>query len=75
MYIELANCTDHLLQEIANPKMTRRDVAKSYLLAMVSSEATDWAAVNRAIIDRWSESALAYIKRLAWSGAFFAVLA
>ncbi|MHC4648888.1 MAG: hypothetical protein ACYTBJ_25830 [Planctomycetota bacterium] len=72
MHIELADCTGHLLGEIGNRKMTRRDVAQSYRLAMASSEATDWAEVNRAIIDRWSESALVYIKRQAWSGRCFA---
>jgi hypothetical protein len=72
MYIELANCTNHLLGEIGNRKMTRRDVAQSYRLAMASREPTDWSTVNAAIIERWSESALVYIKRQAWSGRCFA---
>lgn len=67
-HVELANCTIYLLDEITNRHMHRRDVAQSYALAMKSSEATDWALVNQAIIKRWSKSGLAYIKRQAWSG-------
>ena len=66
--IELGNCTNHLLHEIADPKMTRHDVAKSYALAMKSSEDTDWARVNRAILARWSQYAVEWIKGQAWSG-------
>jgi len=72
MRIELGNCTNHLLAEIADHGFVRRDVAKSYRLAMQSSEPVDWAAVNAAIIARWSLSALEYIKRMAWSGRCFA---
>jgi hypothetical protein len=68
MSFELANCTNHLLHEIADRTMKRRDVAQSYALAMRSSETTDWVQVNAAIIKRWSQSALVYIKEQAWSG-------
>ena len=71
MSLELANCTNHLLSEIADPAMKRRDVAQSYALAMRSSETTDYARVNAAIIKRWSRSALVFIKELAWSGKCF----
>ena len=70
--VELGNCTDTLLREIADPKLYRRDVAQTYRLAMQSREATDWPRVNRAIIARWSVSALEYIKAQAWSGRCFA---
>ncbi len=35
---------------------------------MQSSEPTDWGAVNRAIIERWSMSGLLKVKRLAHKG-------
>ena len=68
MKIELICCTRVLLDEIANKAVKRRDIAKTYALALRSSEETDWPKVNRAIIDRWSVSGLEYIKNLAWSG-------
>ena len=71
MRVELANCTTTLLQEIADNRMKRRNVAKTYALALKSSEPTDWSAVNAAIIQRWSRSGLEWIKRMAWSGKAF----
>ncbi len=68
---ELMDCTRVLLEEIADPQMKRKDVAKTYALALRSSYKTDWAVVNRAIIDRWSTSALEWIKQQAWSGKCF----
>ena len=68
--LELANCEATLLQEIAITELKRKDIAKTYALAMRSSEcdSIDWAKVNQAIVKRWSIYALDYIKRLAWSG-------
>jgi hypothetical protein len=73
MPFELADCEAHLLREIADPAMKRKDVAQSYALAMKSSErdSVDWGKVNRAIIARWSQSALNWIKEQAWSGKCF----
>ena len=71
MRLELCNCTRVLLDEIAMPEMKRKDVAKTYALAIRSSEAVDWSRVNRAIIDRWSFHALNWIKEQAWSGKCF----
>ena len=71
MSLELANCTNHLLREIADPAMKRRDVAQSYALAIRSQETTDYARVNAAIVARWSLSALVFIKRQAHSGRCF----
>jgi len=71
MTFELANCTAHLLQEISDPTMGRIDVAQSYALAIKSSEDTNWKVVNAAIIERWSRSALGYIKYLAHTGRCF----
>lgn len=69
---ELADCTNTLLREIADRQFKRRDVAKTYALALRSSELVDWGRVNCAIITRWSPSGLEYIKRLAWNGKAFA---
>jgi hypothetical protein len=66
MRIELMCCEAVLLQEIANKRFKRNDIALTYYLAMRSGERVDWATVNRAIMDRWSESALRYIKTRAW---------
>jgi hypothetical protein len=73
MRIELADCQGVLLDEIADPKMKRLDVAKTYCLALRSSErdTIDWTKVNEAIIARWSKSALLWIKERAWSGKCF----
>ena len=70
---ELVNCTRTLLHEIGHKEAKRLDIAKTYALALRSSEAStmDWRAVNEAIIERWSMSALEWIKKLAWSGKCF----
>jgi hypothetical protein len=59
-----------LLHEIANGAK-RKSVAMTYALALRSREQTDWARVNQAIVDRWSLSALEWIKQQAWSGGCF----
>ena len=68
--VELSNLEGLLLEEIADNRIKRKSVAKTYCLALQSSE-IDWQKVNEAIISRWSVSALEYIKRLAWSGKAF----
>lgn len=55
-----------LLSEIADKRMKREDVALSYALAIRGGEEIDWSKVNQAIIDRWSFSALKWIKEYAW---------
>jgi hypothetical protein len=67
--IELANCEQQLLEEIANPQMKREDVAQTYGLTLMSSECerVDFAKVNAAISQRWSRSALKWIKDRAWN--------
>lgn len=69
--IELALCTDVLLDEISKKESKQKDIAQTYALALKSSEETDWAKVNRAIIERWSKHALVQIKKMAWSGSCF----
>ena len=71
MRMELAGCTQMLLDEIARKEFKRKDIAKTYALALRSSEQTDWARVNAAIVARWSQSALVWIKEQAWSGKAF----
>lgn len=65
-HIELAGPQGQLLDEIANPKATRDGVALTYALALRTPSQVDWPTVNRAIVARWSYSALDYIKRRAW---------
>jgi len=69
--IELANCTRTLLDEIADKDFKQRSIARTYALALRSSERVDWQTVNMAIIERWSISGLERIKKLAWSGRCF----
>ena len=71
MRIELCNCQQILLDEIADKSFKRKDVSKTYALALRSSEDVDWKFVNKAIIKRWSYNALNYILELAWSGKCF----
>lgn len=63
---ELADCTNLILGEIADSGMKQKDIAMSYALALQSSEKTDWAKVNQAIVERWSVSGLERIKTQAW---------
>lgn len=72
--VEMADCENVLLREISAKECKRRDIAQSYALALRSSEAKtmDWGKVNRAIVARWSPSALNWIKEQAWSGKCFA---
>ena len=51
--------------------LDRKDIAKTYAMALRSSWPTDWAKVNQMIIERWSLSGLEYIKNLAHSGECF----
>jgi len=62
---------ENLLSELDDKTTTRKDVAKSYALLMKHGHNPDWEIINKAIIDRWSISALNYIKDLAWSGKAF----
>ncbi len=63
-----ASLEDHLYEAIGDPKATRDDVAALYALGLRRSviEESNWAKINQAIIDRWSMSALRYVKEKAW---------
>jgi hypothetical protein len=64
--VQLACCTETLVSEIKFRESTRKDIALTYALALVSEEKTDWATVNKAARERWSMSGLEFIKRHAW---------
>ena len=66
--IVLADPEGYLLEEIANPAMKRLDVAKTYRLILASGDQdrVNWRTVNTAVIDRWSVSALEWIKNWVW---------
>lgn len=66
MKVELCNCTNVLLGEIADRQFTQKSVALTYAMALASSNPTDWAKVNAAIIQRWSRSGLVRLKTMAW---------
>ena len=57
---QLCCCEDTMLQEIADVRLHRQDIAQTYRLAMESDERSrmDWGKVNRAIIERWSVAGL-----------------
>lgn len=71
MYIELVDCENSLLREIGDKAFTRDDVALTYAMTLRSSErdSVNWGKVNGAISDRWSRSAVLYIKEKAWKMA------
>ena len=58
-----------VLRRIADKSMTRDDVAGAYAMALQASGFVPWPTLNRAIINRWPESALHYIKDEAWKRA------
>jgi hypothetical protein len=66
MRIELADCTNTLLAELAMEECKQRHIAETYALAIASSEDVDWKTVNKAIADRWSRSGLERVKKMAW---------
>jgi hypothetical protein len=51
-------------------KLTLREVAHAYAMVMVFSALAgvqvDWKPIHQAILDKWSHSGLAYIRKRAW---------
>ena len=70
MKMEMANVEGVIRSEI-EAGLTRKQIAQSYRLGLMSSFKTDWAAVNKLILQRWSPSGLEWIKKQAWSGKCF----
>jgi hypothetical protein len=66
MYVEMVDPQRVMLDEIADRRLTRDDVAMTYAFALRQANEVDFAVVNRAIMDRWSIAALRYIKDKAW---------
>lgn len=66
MRVELVDPEGVLLEEIADKRLKREDVALSYAFAIRQGEKLDWRKINEAIIERWSPSALKWIKTRAW---------
>ncbi len=64
--VELVNPDRVILEEIAMPKMTRNSVALTYAFCLRQRDDVDFGKINRAILSRWSFSALDYIKARAW---------
>lgn len=55
-----------ILDEVADPRKKRNDIALSYAACMRVRDSIDWPKINAAIVARWSLSGLSYIKGLAW---------
>ncbi len=56
--------------EIECESTTRKQIAHTYRIIMEKVPNANWVEINKKITDKWSSSALAYIKNLAWSGKF-----
>lgn len=69
--VSLAFAEATILIEISDKKTKRKSIAKTYRLAMESCEAVSWSRINTAIMTRWSESGLNWIKQQAHSGRAF----
>ena len=56
-----------ILQQIADRKKRRRDIAETYgILLRTGLPLEEYAEINKAIIDRWSFAGLEWIKTQAW---------
>jgi hypothetical protein len=64
--VEMVDPQRMALLEIADPRLTRDDVAITYAYCLRQNETDRIAEVNHAIIERWSMSTLHYIKQKAW---------
>lgn len=64
-------CVEQTIENEIEQGCTQKQVAQTYALGLRSSWPTDWGAVNRAIIKRWSLSGLTRIKQMAHSGSCF----
>ena len=59
--------TGILLAVIEDERRTQRDVCALYAVALrMNFGQTDYGAINKAIVQRWSMSGLKAIKRRAW---------
>jgi hypothetical protein len=66
MRVDMVDPQGTIMRDIEDPRMTRDDVAMTYAFCIRQAGEIDFAAINRAIVDRWSLSALEYVKTRAW---------
>lgn len=64
--VEMIDPQRIVLIEIADKHLTRDDVAITYAYCLRQGEVDRIGEINKAIIERWSLSALKYIKTKAW---------
>lgn len=62
---------ENVIENEIKMKCNQRQIAQTYALGLKSSYETDWAKVNKMIVERWSVSGLTRIKEMAWSGKCF----
>lgn len=62
--------TVELISKIQNGHNRQKDIAEAYAIAiyrwLTYDEKFDWVAINTAIANRWSRSAIKRIKKAAW---------
>lgn len=68
--IEIA-CVESVIENEIKQGLNQKQIAQTYALALRSPWPTDWAKVNKMIMDRWSFAGLNRIKNLAHSGKCF----
>lgn len=64
-------CVEQVIENEIKQGLNQRQIAQTYALGLRSSWPTDWAKVNKMIIDRWSVNGLNRIKNMAHSGKCF----
>lgn len=66
MIVEIMGAEQIILEEIADKSVKQNSVAVTYAFCISSSEDINFGKINRAIQERWSRSAVIYIKNKAW---------
>lgn len=64
-------CVEQVIENEIKQGLNQKQIAQTYALGLRSSWPTDWAKVNKMIMDRWSAAGLERIKKMAWSGSCF----
>jgi hypothetical protein len=66
----MTEAAESLINAINEPALKRKHIALGYRRLILSKENDQEviSKINQAIIKRWSNSALLFIKNLAWSG-------
>lgn len=64
-------CVESVIENEIKQGCNQTQIAQTYALALRSSWPTDWAKVNKMIMDRWSKAGLLRIKNMAWIGKCF----